>query len=424
MKIRAVDGCEELGHQEMLSTPLFYIAGPGDKLVLLDNTYKFNVATYRPDVEPRWIYTYTYAPDQSWTIYNHDLSGDTYRQEDYTFSNSLYFRVCLRKVSGDVFDGAENINDILELHTEPEPEKECPSRISTEAGHVLHRVREISEPGDKKFILMTDTHYNVNGTWGDTLNALNQISREIEFDGLIHLGDMTDGMVTGDATRHYVKKIMSDISQLGIPVWMTLGNHDANYFNNNPERFSIKQQRELYYNGNEMRYHVDIPGLRLIFLDSFDPDEELRYGHSRECILWLEQVLDKTPDSSNIIIFSHMPPLTRLQFWAKEIRGEKEITEVLNRYRNKLIAWINGHNHADKLDNDEGYPIISIVNAKCEAFTEHKTEGFITPDRKLDDITQEAFDILIVNTEKKKTRFIRFGAGGDRIVTNGKALWV
>ena len=96
MKIRAGDGCEELGHDEMLSTPLFYLANPGDKLTLLDSAYKYAIATYRLEVDERWIYTYDYAPDQSWTVYNKDLSGGSYRQDEYTFDKQVYFRVCIR----------------------------------------------------------------------------------------------------------------------------------------------------------------------------------------------------------------------------------------------------------------------------------------------------------------------------------------
>jgi hypothetical protein len=423
MKIRAGDGCEEMGHPEMLSTLLFCLANPGDRLALSDKAYMFNVATYRPMVEQKWLYTYDYAPDQSWTIYNRDLSGDSYRQQDYIFSDRVFFRVCLRKVSGEAFDGSEDINQILEFNAEP-VQRETKLWIFPEAGLVINRVKEASKQGDKRFILITDTHYNVNGTWDDTMQAIRLLNDELKLDGIIHLGDMSDGMVTGEATRHYVGIMMRDMKSLGIPVWITLGNHDSNYFRKNPDPFTPEQQRELYFNGGDARYHIDLPGLRLIFLDSFNPNEELRYGYTVECAIWLESVLNNTPVDSKALIFSHLPPFARLQFWTKELRGEKEITEILDRHKDRLKAWINGHNHADRLDNNEGYPIVSIANAKCEAFTERKTEGFVTPNRKLNDVTQEAFDILTVNAGKKTAGFTRFGAGRDRIIAEGRVEWV
>jgi len=431
MKIRAVDGFEESGHDNILSTPLYYHANPGDKLTLLDKNYKFNVATYRPEVEPRWMYTYDYAPEQSWTIYNNDLSGESYRQDAYIFNERVYFRVCLRKVNGKVFDGPEDINSIISFSTEPVPEK-SKLWLDDEVRRVLEQVESHRAKEDMAFILMTDTHYTVNGTWDDTLNAVKQLNKGISLNGIIHLGDMTDGMVTRDATRHYVINLMDDLKSCGIPVWITIGNHDANYFQNNPEPFTDEQIKELYFGGSsegstggdDVRYCVDLPGFRLVFLDSFDPNEKLRYGYSKECLMWLEEALKSTPENSKTLILSHLPPLTRLQFWTKELRGEKELAYILKNHEGKLIAWINGHNHADRPDNDDGYPIVSIANAKCEAFTEYKAAGFVTPHRELNTVTQEAFDIMLVNIEDGTIRFIRFGAGEDRLIKDGKAMWL
>jgi Icc-related predicted phosphoesterase len=282
------------------------------------------------------------------------------------------------------------------------------------------------------FVLMTDTHYNVNGTWEDTYSALMQLNEEIELTGIIHLGDLTDGMVTGEATRYYVETVLSDLKSLGVPVWLTQGNHDTNYFRKNSEPFSIKQQKELYFSGGDVRYCINLHkvqnNLRLIFLDSYDLSEEQRYGYSCECIKWLESTMantpDNTPNNMKSIIFSHLPPVSRLQFWTKQIRGEAEITEVIKNHQGKILAWINGHNHADRLDDNEGFPIVSITNAKCEAFTEHKTEGFVTPERKLNDRTQEAFDIMLVSAKKETIRLIRYGSGKDRVIQNRKAQWM
>ena len=422
MKIRAGDGCEELGHPEMLSTTVFYNAYPGDKLILSDENYKYNIATYRPEIDPRWIYTYIYAPDQCWAAYNHDLSGDTYRQSEYTFTKNLYFRICLRKMNGEAFDGTEDINEIItfETHSAPEISKRW---IEDEVRRVSDRVEASRTEGDIVFVLLADTHYNVNGTWSDTQEAIKLLNKNISLNGIIHLGDLTDGMVTGEATRYYVNKVLADLKCTGTPVWVVIGNHDTNYFRRNPDRYTSQQQRELYLDGRDIRYFIDFPKLRLVFLDSFNVNEEQRYGYSPECIKWLEQTLKDIPDNNKALILSHLPPVTRLQYWAKALRGEVEVSDVLQRNSHKILAWINGHNHADRLDNDKGFPIVSIVNAKCEAFSEYKTEGFITPDRKLGETSQEAFDLMIVNPLKEEIRLIRFGAGRNRTIINGKAAW-
>ena len=424
MVIHAENGREELGFPESMSTPFFYKAAPGDTLILKDDAYTYFIAAYAPIVEEQWLYTYSYAPDQSWTVYQPDLTGNRRQTGKYIFSSSMYFRLCLQKVSGECFDGSEAINDIISFERQlPDPSDTKPW-LKQEVERAAQRVAALQDPDCMVFALLADSHYTVNGTWNDTAKALRLLHEKIRFNGIIHLGDLTDGMVTGVATRHYVEIVLADLKACGVPVWIALGNHDANYFKNNPERFSIEEQRALYLEGGELSYYVGFPKLRLIFLDSYNFDEEIRYGYSRECLRLLEEALEELNQTDKAIIFSHLPPVARLQYWTKTLRGEREMTDILTRYKGKILAWINGHNHADRLDNNEEVPVVSIGNAKCEAFYEHKTEGFITPERKLGEASQELFDVLMVNAEKGTARFVRFGAGSDRFVANGTADWL
>ena len=424
MKIRAGDGFEQQGFPEMMSTPLYYFAQAGDTLRLINHAYKFNVATYSLTIDPRWIYTYDYAPDQSWTVYRGDLSGETYRQADYIFRDDCYFRVCLRKTSGKLFSDSDDINEILVFDKKSTKPQATKPWITNEAKRAASRVNELRTSDSLVFALFSDTHYVVNGTWHDTAESLGKMHELVNFDGIVHLGDITDGMVTSEATKAYASIVLHELKIHGIPVGLALGNHDSNYFRGNPQGFSHKEQRDFYFDGGELHYCMDYEAqkLRLIFLDSFDFTETMRYGYSKKCTAWLEQTLSSTSTDWRVIIFSHLPPVTRLQFWAKEVRGEEEIRRILHIYSNKIIAWINGHNHADRIDHVESIPIVSTINTKCEAFTEHKPTSYITPERKLDTATQEAWDIMIVN--QTTINFVRFGAGDDRIIKNRKAEWL
>jgi hypothetical protein len=416
MKIRATDGLEELGYPEMMSTPFFYKANPGDSLVLNNQNFKFNVATYSPEIEPRFIYTYSYSPNESWTIYRNDLSGYSYRKDKYVFKETVYFRVCIRKVDGNLFSGNENLSEILSFINTTQPEI-IKSWLIPEAKRTAERVASIREPESLVFALLTDTHNVVNGTWNDTLTSIRETYKFVNLDGIIHLGDFTDGMVTADVTRSRATEVIYSLENIGVPFWAVLGNHDSNYFKNNPERFTLKEQCNLYLRRDEPRYYIDFEEqkLRFVFLESFDPNEKIRYGYSEECIEWLEKILAEMNRDFSVIIFSHLPPMTKLQYWAKEIRGEEKLMKILN--SNRIFAWINGHNHADRIIY-EPFPIVSVVNAKCEAFTDYKAEGFITPNRKLNQVTQEAWDVMIVNSVKKNIHFIRYGAGEDRSINS------
>lgn len=317
------------------------------------------------DKNYRWIYTYDYAPDSVWEEWR----------------------------SGDI----------------------NPGWIEEEASAVSKRVM----PGLKNYILLTDSHFVYNGTWEDTVSSMRAVSERVKINGIIHLGDMTDGLLPLDKTLEIESRVKADMESIGVPVYLAPGNHDYNYFKDNPE---IKYPEPL-------RFYKDLEDekLRFIFIDSFDPKENVRYGFQGYCIYWLDSVLKQMPEGYSSLVFSHLTPLVRLQAWTDNIRNRNALIEVLDSHAERIIAYINGHNHCDHLFNglkNKQFPIISINCAKCEYFTEHKPEGAVVPMRRLGDRTQESFDIMQVDGSGSELHFIRFGAGSDRIVADHRAEWL
>ncbi|WP_026491351.1 metallophosphoesterase family protein [Butyrivibrio sp. XPD2002] len=317
----------------------------------------------------KWIYTYDYAPESIW---------DPWR------------------------DGIES------------------GWIRDEAEAVIGRLRS----GLPCYILLTDSHYVINGTWDDTFASMKAVFEKLQEKGLgalagiIHLGDLTDGLLPLIKTRQFEDRCISDMQSLGVPLYLVPGNHDYNYFRGNPE--------VVYPDTPQFYVDKEDEKLRMIFIDSFDPKEQVRYGFTDYCINWLDATLSNMPEDLHAVIFSHVTPLIRLQAWAKDIRNRAKLIDVLNKHAEKILAFINGHNHCDHLFNDLNngmFPIISINCAKCEYFLEHKPEGSVVPERALGDRTQESFDILQIDAENGKMYFTRFGAGSDRYVENHKAYW-
>ena len=318
----------------------------------------------------RWIYTYDYAPDSLWEP----------RQE-----------------TGDV-----------------------PEWIASEAERVVERLR----PGLPTWILLADSHFTYNGTWDDTVASIRAVNDvlvgvKISLKGIIHLGDLSDGLLQIDKTLEIEKRCIADMEFIGVPLHLVPGNHDYNYFRGNPD---IKYP-------SMPRYYIDEPEqkLRFIFIDSFDPKEDIRYGFTEECIRCVDETLDEMPRDYVAIILSHVPPLKELHAWSDCIRNSHLLIPVLDRYAERILAFINGHSHCDHLFNElknGRFPIISINCSKCEYFREHKPKGAVVPYRRLGDRTQESFDVMQVDTEKREIYFTRFGAGFDRVVKNGKGYYI
>ena len=321
----------------------------------------------------QWIYTYDYAPGSVWEPWRETI-----------------------------------------LQPEDLDESGHPGWVLDEVEWVASRVRADLP----SYLLLADSHFSYNGTWDDTLYALQGLAKRLPLQGLIHLGDLTDGWLPKAKTKEIVAGLLADMEELKLPLFLVPGNHDYNYFRGNPE---------VYY-PEVPRLFVDdsIHSFRMIFIDSFDPKEQLRYGFSEETIQWLDEVLSEMPLTYKAMIFSHVPPLVRLQAWTDNIRNRVELMDVLNHHAKRILAFVNGHNHCDLLFNDlhnGQFPVISINCGKCEYFLEHKPIGAVVPERRLGDRTQESFDIMSVDTVRGEVFFTRFGAGEDRMVRNHKAFW-
>lgn len=348
-------------------------------------------------INDRWIYTYDYAPESLWEPWRASVFTDGDLKEDGTpvWIDREADTVAAR-VRGHRTGAATSVQA---------------------AGNAFAAEGNCSGCGADMlpaWILLADSHFAFNGTWEDTVASIRALSERIPLAGILHLGDLTDGLLPEKKTREITERVLSDLRAIAESVCVVPGNHDYNYFRGNPE---------IFY-PDTPQFYLDVPGLRFIFIDSFDPKEPVRYGFTEECIHWLDACLSDMPSGSRAVIFSHMPPLVRLQAWTNDLRGRVGLMEVLNRHADRILAFINGHNHCDLLYNDlynGQFPVISVNCAKCEYFTDHKPEGAVTPPRRLGDRTQESFDVLQIDAAAGILYLTRFGAGEDRIVRNHRA---
>jgi glycosyltransferase involved in cell wall biosynthesis len=348
------------------------------------------------------------------------------------------------------------------------------SLLENEAARVLAAIRKHRGPQGLAFALLTDTRYaeraggagagGAGGAeragadiWADTAASLRLVHQGVKFNRLIHLGDLTDGTADLPTTRAYVKRLYDDLNLTDAPLRVALGERDANGGDHNPEQLTVLEQSRLYLKAHKRFHYEDISGkhLRLVFLDSFDVEQRPHYGYSRDCIEWLRLVLEDTPPARRAIVFSHLPPVARLLDDVDELRGETELMEVLNGHAGHILGFIHGHTHRDYLDNEEAFPIVSIASASyacaadgAEGSPQQEPAQHVSlqqellqqelpqhtspqqappqqapPQRKLGSITQECWDVLLVDPTLDTLRFIRFGAGNDRIVENGVAQW-
>ncbi len=460
-----------------MATPEYYYAKKGTSLDIVGCNYLFNIATYSTDFDESFMHEYKYLPDSAYLTYNQDLDITQYSADKYVFAEDTYFRICLKRVDGkDISDkfknqsfvicGDNKNNDNNDVTTSIELDFDIPQFyiegiiydweymqsvkfkhnpiFDKECDRISNLINTNHGDNSIRLILASDSHFAIRGTFEQSAYNMRKMAKMIDADAMLHLGDFTDGILCKWLSIKYTKYVLNSLPK---PLYICLGNHDANYFSHNKlETMSVSEQCKEYLDSDKPYYYVDIKGVRLIFLDCYDNDREHRYGYTDEELIWLENLLKYT--DKNIMVFGHCPPMEELDYWAKKTHNGDWLIQILQEYHqraenaSKVLAYINGHVHSENINISKGFPIITIGCNKCEDFKTHKPNINITYDRKLDDITQELFYVLVIdndwdgqldndNMTKRLTSaemddellsnsiyLYRFGAGEDRWVTS------
>ena len=379
---------------------------------------EYRIHRYSGEIDPALIYTYTYHPESNWTTICPEKETEDWTDADTTFEDDGYIRLEVRRKDGQEMAEGIRLKDICTFSGSPDHLPPIPSYFLQEIQETERTVRACRGRGDRAYLLLADSHYATGGHWEETLRNLKAVSRRICPDGVIHLGDFTDGLMPSEQTGEWFLEVKKDLLSLGCPLRICVGNHDTNSFRNNPDPFTREEWETLYLDGKKNSFTDDArTKVRSIFLSSFDPKEKERYGFDAGTVVWFAKTLLTTPIGWRLLIFSHVPPLPEIHYWSKEIRNGLamvRLAQTANRLGHPVLGWFHGHNHADQIYRRKGFPIISIGCVKMEDFKDKKPNGAFVPDRKAGDVTQELWDVLVVHGSGNSLDLIRFGAGTDR----------
>lgn len=415
-----------------MSTLLFYRVCQGDMIQLQNQTYQYRYVFYSLERPEEYIYTYSYQEEQQWTTYEKRCPESGWLQKDAMIDQEGYIRIQVMRQDGRELEPHEANAGCILLETDYKEEKAVQDylksdEIQKELARTIRTVAERRNRDSLVFTLLTDTHYVVNGNWEYTAATIEEVNRNIHPDGIIHLGDLTDGSLDKELCKEYSQRVLKRMESWDIPLYLTIGNHDTNYFRNNIDRLSEEEQYEYYLSQTKQAdqhlwYRVDNTEHKLcmLFLHSFDAAKKLRYGFPLEEVEWVKQQLEQLPQEYQVILFSHDAPLARLDYWASEIRNGELLTSVLEEWHrgheNRIMAFIHGHTHADYIYREREFPIISIGCSKCEYFADKKPEGATTYHRLMGTVLQELWDTMIVKPKERTIEFVRFGSGMDRCI--------
>jgi len=407
--------------EECWASGRFYHVFPGD-ILRADDGVEYRIYYYSPEIKQILIHTYCYEPEQNWASYVRE--PEVWRRGDFVFTKEGYIRVAAKRaypfktVEGEN-DIAQNISMLLE--STHRAVAEWASYFQAEALLTIERVWELLEEKDLAFAVITDTHYVNNGTWERSAYNLQQVAARLPLQGIIHLGDLTDGILPLAQTRESVELVMADMRRTGKPVYLCCGNHDSNYFRGNPERMTQEEMSACYLGREKPYYYIDYPvqKLRILYLYSFDDREQVRYGFPEEELDWVRETLEAMADGWASLVCAHVPPLPEIHFWSDQIRNGEELLRILEEYHRsgkKILAYVHGHNHGEQIYTERLFPIVSLGCNKMEDFQDKKPAGSWTYSRQQGTVTEDLWDVMIVRSDRQGIDFVRFGAGEDRHV--------
>ena len=421
---------------------------PSTELVItefVNGTYANSALTTYPKTRLRHDPIPVKAGDQcyfslpeGWTGYiclayrdkNWDYAPQAWVQEyTYTFQSDMDAFVVMRKDDGSVILPEEYAGEIVFTRNEANSNDEVllQSYYQEEIDKTIESVKALigGEPC-LIFPMVSDIHYlespTVPNSFDYCVANLKELAKEIDFDFIACLGDITEGDTTQEITSARNAHIINGFTQLGVPYYQVIGNHDDNRYSD--AAFTHEQLYENYLSTitdvvfdtssmHKTNYYKDFDdlGIRCIFLNA---NTNGAYGYSEETCDWFDEAI-KT--ENGIIVFTHIPPIPEQNYGAKygTDSGSKRIREACENAENFLIMF-SGHNHYDLTITA---PFLSYT-MNCQKFENENgdsnlwAQGAVKPQRVAGTETEDCFDIVVVRPVSGQIDLVRFGAGEDR----------
>ena len=297
----------------------------------------------------------------------------------------------------------------------------------------------------KSFAFITDFHGDAYYQTFNSQYLLKYLVETTPMDAIINGGDLITPPVESPYNyQECMAKIReySDNSgaEAGCEYYFVAGNHDTgvNYKSDGQPTEKIIGQHELFSSCRNTRntvvkdekcplqYYFDEENNKLRFIVLTGGLGELLNSETmQESLLWFAKALQSAPNGYTIIIITHI-------IWTDKEHHTNAFTEKVFSYmrsyynrsyvqetvdgervdfgscKGTIACLIGGHTHYDySITNDKGQPIFTTTTDNFQAET-----GSLK--RYGNDVTEQAFDVVSIDTTNRKIYCTRIGAGSNR----------
>lgn len=273
------------------------------------------------------------------------------------------------------------------------------------------------------FVFCTDIHWPNNAKNSPAI--IRYICRKLNIPRLMLGGDYADG-INLDCNDAFNETIVGRI-------YRASGNHEyMNYF----EEDGVFSQRAIsdaevwqYLNaatmdavsGNpeECYFFVDnaIQKMRYIFLSVFTDGSVGKFSNEQEA--WFRDVALNLPAGYTAVVISHMFVAVSYPSFVKEFTPiGTRVANIVDAYNGsgEIACLLHGHTHIDlQTTTPGGVPVFATTCDKFRADSDETSEtaAYIYGKRHEGTITEQAFDVVVIDKKNKLVTLVRIGAPAD-----------
>lgn len=271
------------------------------------------------------------------------------------------------------------------------------------------------------FVFITDLHWLRNAKNSPAI--INYLQNKIQIPRVIMGGDYADGI-----NMDYLKAF----NGFNGKIYRAIGNHEyMNYW----EEDGIFSEKDItdaniwaaYQSGmtdivigdaNTNYYYADnvVQKMRYIILSVFTDGSAEKFEQAQAT--WLNDSLANMPNGYTAIVIAHSyAHINYPDFTPVLTTIGKQIADICDTHVGKVACLLQGHTHEDlMMKTDGGIPIFATTCDKSTANNSETSEedNYIYGKRTNGTITEQAFDIVIINKKDKKVSLVRIGAPADK----------
>ena len=373
-----------------------------------DNVLYFNQDVYINILDAR---------NYSFAIAIYDNHGDCISAEDWRKNEELvkagtFFRIGICKDDdsdlSEYIDVADTYYTISKISSEIEglPKYYFDNNyIQNKANTIINLERGCISNGDS-FIFITDMHWTLNAK--NSPKLVKYIAEKARINKLFDGGDDANGN-NAKCSEEFRKNFSGDI-------FSCAGNHEYAYANDTTES-------DLFYNfnmwlpnnvvwGDPSRnyYYVENPSskIRYVITNGWLPGALTGFEEKQRN--WIKNTALNVPDGYEIVIFTHALYEDSGKYVFPIAENIEKILDEHQREHNNIISIFQGHNHRDAIMHTKGTNIPIIITS-CDKYKPYYDNGEsdINVTREIGTITEQCFDVAIINKNIKKITLVRIG---------------